>query len=609
MSRIFRTCVWITLISIILIPGRDAFPNEQESFLLTGSRIPPEGEVHALLIFASYADFPQGDEPPDWADSIFDETTPYSLTHYYLTQSNGRHRVTGDVYPRWVYTKRWRHASTKSTLLQSVLAQVDKEIDFSKYDHWNTSGENISDNKVDMIMIVIAEYQENPTACFDFSSFPHYFKTNDCRNDEPILIVSNSGTMQNYQAMFENQVGILAHEYGHTMYLEDLYDSYNPESNPDHCDCSAGLGTWCLMAEGYGSRGLYPLSAYCKEKLEWIELETVVETTCNIRMHPYKAVKFRVPCMRRFEYFLVSYRDGTDVYSASLPTGVLIWHVDEGASNEVNENELHKKVDLECADGLFSDRGYPGEIPDPVSGGDNLDFYSKWCPFYCDTAHGNMADSTDPYDGVRYTQFTPYTNPNSNGYGEIEPNKQIRRTHIAVLDIEPDGTFDVIFNYWEGELDLDTVWEPENGPYHLGADITVPHGVSLTVRAGVEIKYNGHSLRSTGGKIKFEDYTAMNNSDHQHPVSFELKHVYPNPFNASTRIAFQLMESATISLTIYDALGREVRTLINDQRAPGDHSCVWDGNDEYGNPASSGLYFARLSTESRFEVKKMMLVR
>jgi M6 family metalloprotease-like protein len=593
------------LAAVILFPVNDAIPHEEESLILTGSRIPTEGEVHALLIFASYADFPQGDLPA-WSDKIFDESVPYSLTHYYLTQSNSRHRITGDVYPSWVYSDHDFASSTKNNLLHSVLGQVDKDVDFSKYDNLNSSGEYKSNNIVDMIILVIAHYPSNPT---DKLQLSYEYVTDDSLKNDPVKIKSNSGTMQNYQSAFENQVGIIAHEYGHNMTLQDLYDPHKPSTIQGHCGCSAGLGKWCLMAEGYGSRGLYPLSAYCKESLNWLEVETLLKTTYNIRMNPCKAVKFRVPCMRRFEYFLVSYRDGTDVYSASLPTGVLIWHIDESPGVVRNQNEFHKRVDLECADGLFHDRGYPGSVPDPISGGDNLDFYSRWCPVYCDTAHGNMADSTDPFDGVSYTRFTPYTNPNSNGYGEIEPNKQIRRTHIAVLDIEPDGTFDLVFNYWEGELDLDTVWEPEDNPYYLGSDITVPRGVSLTVRTGVEIEYNNHSIFSTGGEIHFEDYTAMNNSDHQQPVSFELKNAYPNPFNASTRISFHLMQSATISLKIFDALGREVRTLINDHRSAGDHSCVWDGNDDYGNPASSGLYFARLSTKSRYEVKKMMLVR
>lgn len=60
-------------------------------------------------------------------------------------------------------------------------------------------------------------------------------------------------------------------------------------------------------------------------------------------------------------------------------SGLVIWHIDETVSPRyryANGNEAHKRVDLECADGLFSDRGYPGEIPDSVFGGDNLDYVS-----------------------------------------------------------------------------------------------------------------------------------------------------------------------------------------------------------------------------------------
>ena len=82
------------------------------------------------------------------------------------------------------------------------------------------------------------------------------------------------------------------------------------------------------------------------------------------------------------EYFLLSNRQrGTtgSYYDDYAPaSGLLIWHIDEDVrrGSDVNRHEQHKRVDVECADGLFIDKGYPGNAPDAVMGGDNLDFWS-----------------------------------------------------------------------------------------------------------------------------------------------------------------------------------------------------------------------------------------
>jgi hypothetical protein len=68
---------------------------------------------------------------------------------------------------------------------------------------------------------------------------------------------------------------------------------------------------------------------------------------------------------------------------------------------------------------------------------------------------------------------------------------------------------------------------------------------------------------------------------------------YPNPFNPSTTIKFTLPVDATVKLTIYDVLGREVVTLVDDYIEAGSHSAIWDARSS-GRTLSSGFYFMRL---------------
>jgi hypothetical protein len=93
------------------------------------------------------------------------------------------------------------------------------------------------------------------------------------------------------------------------------------------------------------------------------------------------------------------------------------------------------------------------------------------------------------------------------------------------------------------------------------------------------------------------------------PVGFHLGGTFPNPFNASTVIHFNLPESSRIELAIYDITGRKVRTLVSGPEKIGNHATVWDGRDDAGRPASSGIYLLRLAACKTVITRKMALVR
>lgn len=99
----------------------------------------------------------------------------------------------------------------------------------------------------------------------------------------------------------------------------------------------------------------------------------------------------------------------------------------------------------------------------------------------------------------------------------------------------------------------------------------------------------------------------------QVPTTFGLDQNFPNPFNPETSIRFQLPTPSLVSVIIYDLLGREVRSLVDGTRDAGFYSVVWDGRNNLGQQASSGVYFYRLHASgggTEFTtVKRMLLVR
>jgi hypothetical protein len=94
------------------------------------------------------------------------------------------------------------------------------------------------------------------------------------------------------------------------------------------------------------------------------------------------------------------------------------------------------------------------------------------------------------------------------------------------------------------------------------------------------------------------------------PEDYTLQQNYPNPFNPSTEIKFSLPLVKKISLKVYDMLGREVRTLINnDEYTKGSHSVVWDGKDNFGKSVATGSYVYTLRTGNVEKSLKMVLLK
>ncbi len=88
------------------------------------------------------------------------------------------------------------------------------------------------------------------------------------------------------------------------------------------------------------------------------------------------------------------------------------------------------------------------------------------------------------------------------------------------------------------------------------------------------------------------------------PERAELLQNYPNPFNPNTRIVYRVRSRESVSLKVYDMLGREVQTLVNEAKTPGEYQVTWDARG-----FASGIYIYRMQTTAASISKKMLLVR
>jgi len=84
---------------------------------------------------------------------------------------------------------------------------------------------------------------------------------------------------------------------------------------------------------------------------------------------------------------------------------------------------------------------------------------------------------------------------------------------------------------------------------------------------------------------------------------------YPNPFNPSTTISYSIPTNGDVILTIYNAKGQLVNTLVSEYKNQGHYQIVWHGKDSNGRSVASGLYFTRLVATGKSLSNKMLLLK
>jgi hypothetical protein len=93
------------------------------------------------------------------------------------------------------------------------------------------------------------------------------------------------------------------------------------------------------------------------------------------------------------------------------------------------------------------------------------------------------------------------------------------------------------------------------------------------------------------------------------PEEFSLRQNYPNPFNPVTTLRYDIPENSHVTVTIYDMLGREVKTLINHTQDAGYRSIIWNATNDYDKPVSAGIYLYQIQAGEYISTKKMVLLK
>lgn len=121
----------------------------------------------------------------------------------------------------------------------------------------------------------------------------------------------------------------------------------------------------------------------------------------------------------------------------------------------------------------------------------------------------------------------------------------------------------------------------------------------------------GYFFTDEGKVLRFEGQlvSGIVDSDTKVLDKYKLHQNFPNPFNPTTTIAFEIPVSKHVRLIIYDMLGREVISLVDNELQPGRHSAIWNGKNKYGHNVSTGIYIYQLRTENITKSKTMTFVK
>ena len=160
---------------------------------------------------------------------------------------------------------------------------------------------------------------------------------------------------------------------------------------------------------------------------------------------------------------------------------------------------------------------------------------------------------------------------------------------LALLIIIPAKTYSQNFK-------VDGVVSTQSGPVQ-NALVSFVDNIDTTNKYSV--------LTDASGYYQLNIITSVELTDNV-PVNFELEQNYPNPFSNSTSIPYKLNTQSDVVITIYDVLGRELKKFIIGVQPGGVHRVVWDGRNNFGERAATGIYFYRLKAGNESQVRKMI---
>ena len=234
-----------------------------------------------------------------------------------------------------------------------------------------------------------------------------------------------------------------------------------------------------------------------------------------------------------------------------------------------------------------------------------------FCVFACDIDNDGDNDALSASETDNKIAW--YENTDGNGtFGpqQIITTSAYGAEYVRACDIDLDGDVDVLSaSYYDDKI---AWYENTDGDGTFGAQQIITTGASGAFAVGAaDLDGDGDFdvLSASGDGDKIEWYrndcvtSAGDEEDHSTPFKYDLMN-YPNPFNPTTVIQYELREKGLVTLKVFDVLGHEVATLVDEEKPRGRYKVEFDAGD-----LASGIYFYRFKVGDYIESRKMVLIR
>jgi Secretion system C-terminal sorting domain len=207
--------------------------------------------------------------------------------------------------------------------------------------------------------------------------------------------------------------------------------------------------------------------------------------------------------------------------------------------------------------------------------------------------------------GTSWTQDYSYSTASSTGGPTVTTNVHLVNTVDAYGSLVlPGGTTVQALRMKREERSTTTSMVGQTSAHFIGYVFYTELGSSISVAAADTLQADHGVINVSGAGWVVGNVTGIKKINNSSPTRFELSQNYPNPFNPTTTIRYQLPNNNLVTLKVYDVLGKELRTLVNEVQNIGSYEVTFDGNG-----LSSGIYFYRLVAGTYSETKKLVLMK
>ena len=208
-------------------------------------------------------------------------------------------------------------------------------------------------------------------------------------------------------------------------------------------------------------------------------------------------------------------------------------------------------------------------------------------------------------NGIAWLENVPETYYSFDYYFDVHPIQSFYHSSFAMLlDMNGDDYLDIVVA--EQETTQYMYWLENDGANNWIEQHSINDMVRYTFNTPSHGEVFGDILESWlvhhGINVSVEDEVNIAND-------FTLFPNYPNPFNPSTTIEFSIPNDGFVSITVYDLMGRKVKTLFSGIKTAGRQSVTWHGQNELGLSVSAGMYFYKFESRDFREIRKMVLLK